>query len=327
MNELLGFPWLQTLSAAALVGSLWVYVLLDGADLGAGMLCAFQRDAAARHQLNLSLLPVWDGNETWLVLAAGGLLGLFPLAYAIILSALYVPVFTLLLALVARGMAIEYRHYAPRLFDAMLVVGSLLASASQGVIVGSLITGIPNDGQQFTGTGREWLNPFPLFCSMALITGYCLMGAGWLNWRCSGKVEARARGIIPWLSALTIVLVTGLLLWTLFLHETWRQHLLNPWLWGPLIAVAAAGLVLLWIGLTRRHGFLPMVAIQILVSCAFAALAFTLFPFIVPVNLVIQQAAAPVKTQQFLLICFGLLAPITLAYNTWAFRVFSGKIH
>lgn len=326
MNELLGFPWLQTLSAAALVGSLWVYVLLDGADLGAGMLCAFQRDAAARHQLNLSLLPVWDGNETWLVLAAGGLLGLFPLAYAIMLSALYVPVFTMLLALVARGMAIEYRHYAPRLFDVMLVVGSLLASASQGVIVGSLITGIPNDGQQFTGTGREWLSPFPLFCSMALITGYCLMGAGWLYWRCSGKIEARARGIIPWLSALTIVLVAGLLLWTLFLHETWRQHLTNPWLWGPLITVAAAGLALLWTGLTRRHAFLPMVAIQILVSCAFAALAFTLFPFIVPVNLVIQQAA-PVKTQQFLLICFGLLAPITLAYNTWAFRVFSGKIH
>lgn len=327
MSELLGLPWLQTLSAAALAGSLWVYVLLDGADLGTGMLCAFQRDADARHQLNLSLLPVWDGNETWLVLAAGGLLGLFPLAYAIMLSALYVPVFMMLLALVARGMAIEYRHYAPRLFDTMLVSGSLLASISQGVIVGTLIMGLPNDGLQFTGTGWEWLSPFPLFCSIALITGYCLMGAGWLNWRCTGSLEYRARRAIPWLSALTLVLVTGLLVWTIFLHETWRQHLLNPWLWGPLLTIAAAGLAVLWISLSRHYVFLSMAAIQILVSCAFAALAFTLFPFIVPVNLLIQQAAAPVKTQQFLLLCFGLLAPITLAYNTWAFRVFSGKIH
>ena len=121
--------------------------------------------------------------------------------------------------------------------------------------------------------------------------------------------------------------MVGVLVWTFFLHETWRHHLLNPWLWGPLITVAAAGMALLWIGLVRQQAFLPMAAIQIVVSCAFAALAFTLFPFIVPVNVLIQQAAAPVKTQQFLLICFSLLAPITLVYNTWAFRVFSGKIH
>jgi cytochrome d ubiquinol oxidase subunit II len=327
MNELFGLPWLQALSAAALAGSLWIYVLLDGADLGTGILCIFQRDASAHHQLHLSLLPVWDGNETWLVLAAGGLLGLFPLAYAIILSALYVPVFAMLLALVARGMAIEYRHYAPRIFDPMLVGGSLLASLSQGVIAGSLIAGIPNDGQHFTGTGWEWLSPFPVFCAIALVAGYCLMGAGWLNWRCTGGLEHRARRAIPWLTALTIGLLTGLLIWTFFLQETLRQHLLNPWLWGPLITVAAAGLAVLWMGLSQQHVFLPMVAIQILVSCAFAALAFTLFPFIVPVNVLIRQAAAPVQTQQFLLICFALLAPITLAYNTWAFQIFSGKIH
>jgi cytochrome d ubiquinol oxidase subunit II len=147
--------------------------------------------------------------------------------------------------------------------------------------------------------------PFPLFCSIALITGYCLMGAGWLNWRCTGSLEYRARRAIPWLSALTLVLVTGLLVWTIFLHETWRQHLLNPWLWGPLLTIAAAGLAVLWISLSRHYVFLSMAAIQILVSCAFAALAFTLFPFIVPVNLLIQQAAAPVKTQQFLLLCFA----------------------
>ncbi len=327
MNELFGLPWHQALSAAALVFSLWIYVLLDGADLGAGILCGFERDKASRHKINLSLLPVWDGNETWLVLATGGLLGLFPLAYAIILSALYVPVFAMLLALVVRGMAIEYRHYAPRIFDTMLVAGSLLVSMSQGVIVGSLIAGIPNNGQQFTGTGWEWLSPFPLFCAIALVAGYCLMGAGWLNWRCTGGLEYRARRAIPWLTTLTISLLAGLLVWSLFLQGTLRQHLLNPWLWGPLITVATAGLAVLWMGLAKQHAFLPMAAIQILVTCAFAALVFTLFPFIVPANVLIRQAAAPVQAQQFLLLCFALLAPITLAYNTWAFRIFSGKIH
>jgi len=198
MSDVLGLPWLQTLSAAALVLSVWIYVLLDGTDLGTGMLCGLQRDAASRKTINLSLLPVWDGNETWLVLAAGGLFGLFPLAYAIILSALYVPVFVMLLALVVRGMAIEYRHHAPRLFDAMLVGGSLLASLAQGTIVGCLIEGIPNDGQQFNGTGGEWFSPFPLYCALALVVGYCLMGAGWLNWRCTGALQQWGRrAIVP----------------------------------------------------------------------------------------------------------------------------------
>ena len=326
MHDFLGLPWLQALSAAALVLSLWIYVILDGTDLGAGMLFGLERDDVSRQRIHISLLPVWDGNETWLVLAAGGLLGLFPLAYAIILSALYVPVFAMLLALIARGMAIEYRPNAPRLFDAMLVGGSLLASLSQGIIVGSLIAGIPNDGQQFTGTGWEWLSPFPLFCGVALIAGYCLMGAGWLNWRCTGGQDARARRAIPGLLALTALLLAGVLLWTVSLQETWRQHLLNPWLWLPLVIGALAGLAALWLGLARGYAFLPMAAILLLVSCAFGALVFTLFPFIVPNAVLIRQAAAPPATQQFLLVSFGLLVPMTLIYNTWGFRVFSGKI-
>ncbi len=327
MENFLGLSWLQTLSAAALVLTLWIYVLLDGADLGTGILFGFQHDKNARHSINLSLLPVWDGNETWLVLAAGGLFGLFPLAYAIILSALYVPVFAMLLALVVRGMAIEYRHYAPRIFDPMLVAGSLLASLAQGVIAGSLIQGIPNDGQQFMGHGWEWFSPFPLFCAVALVSGYCLMGAGWLNWRCSGALESRARRTVPWLAALTVLLLAGLLVWSVYLREIWHQHLLNPWVWMPLASIAVAGCAGLWISIARRYAFLPLAAIQILISCAFVALVCTLFPLIVPGNILIRQAAAPPSTQQFLLINFALLAPITLLYNTWGFRVFSGKIN
>jgi cytochrome d ubiquinol oxidase subunit II len=326
MSDVLGLPWLQTLSAAALVLSVWIYVLLDGTDLGTGMLCGLQRDAASRKTINLSLLPVWDGNETWLVLAAGGLFGLFPLAYAIILSALYVPVFVMLLALVVRGMAIEYRHHAPRLFDAMLVGGSLLASLAQGTIVGCLIEGIPNDGQQFNGTGGEWFSPFPLYCALALVVGYCLMGAGWLNWRCTGALQQWGRRAIVPLGVLAALLVAGLLFWTGHLQETWRRHLLNPWLWLPLLSVAVIAAAGLGLSFALRYAFMPLAAILILVSCALGALVFTLFPFIVPINVMIHQAAAPPETQKFLLISFALLAPITLLYNSWGFRVFSGKI-
>ncbi|MDZ7320530.1 cytochrome d ubiquinol oxidase subunit II [Kosakonia sacchari] len=326
MPDILGLPWLDALCAAALALSLLIYVLLDGTDLGTGILCAFQRSPQSRHVLNLSLLPVWDGNETWLVLTAGGLLGLFPLAYGIILSALYIPVFVMLLALVMRGMAIEYRHYAPRLFDLMLVAGSLLAALAQGIIVGALLQGIATDGRQFTGSGFEWLRPFPLYCGFALICGYSLMGTGWIVWRCTGELETWGRRVMPLLAIITGLLLAGLLVWSAQLHETWRQHLFNPWLWLPLSLVAALAVALLWLGLILRRIFLPLAAVQVIVSCAFCALVFTLFPWIVPPVLSIMQTAAPPATQRFLLVMFALLVPVTLLYNSWVFRIFSGKI-
>lgn len=326
MLTILGFPWLETLSAVALAGSLLIYVLLDGTDLGAGILTVFQRSPQARQDINLSLLPVWDGNETWLVLAAGGLLGLFPLAYGIVLSALYIPLFVMMLALVVRGMAIEFRPHAPRLFDAMLFSGSLLTALAQGVVVGALMQGIATDGQQFTGTGFEWLRPFPLYCGVALALGYAWLGAGWLVWRMTGGLRAWARRLLPWLALASLLMVAGLLVWCTQLQESWRQHLLNPFLWGPSLAVTLAGMALFIVGLRKGRDFLPLLGVLVMVSVAFCLLAFTLFPWIVPPHLTLSQAAAPPATQKFLLISYGLLVPVTLLYNTWGFRLFSGKI-
>lgn len=326
MSEFFGLPWLHLLSAGALAASLWIYVLLDGTDLGVGILCGLQRSAEERKVINLSLLPVWDGNETWLVLAAGGMLGLFPLAYAIVLSALYIPLFMMLLSLIVRGMAIEYRHHAPRLFDTLLVVGSLLCALAQGIIVGTLLQGIATDGQHYTGNGFEWLRPFPLFCGVALACGYCLMGAGWLIWRATGELQRRARKTSVVLAVITVLLLALLLLWTAQLHETWRLRLINPWLWLPLsIGVLLAG-ALFYFSLALRWSFITLAAVQLFVSCAFLALVLTLFPWIVPPVLTVSQSAAPPATQKFLLVTFALLVPITLIYNSWVFYLFSGKI-
>lgn len=322
MLTILGFPWLETLSAMALAGSLLIYVLLDGTDLGAGILTGFQRSPQARQDINLSLLPVWDGNETWLVLAAGGLLGLFPLAYGIVLSALYIPLFVMMLALVMRGMAIEFRPHAPKLFDTMLISGSLLTALAQGVVVGALMQGIATDGQQFTGSAFGWLRPFPLYCGVALAVGYAWLGAGWLLWRMTGELRAWARRVLPWLALVSLLMVAVLLMWCAQLQESWRQHLLNPYLWGP----SLAGMALFVVGLRKGREFLPLLGVLVMVSVAFCVLAFTLFPWIVPPHLTLSQAAAPPTTQKFLLISYGLLVPVTLLYNTWGFRLFSGKI-
>jgi cytochrome d ubiquinol oxidase subunit II len=254
------------------------------------------------------------------------LLGLFPLAYGIILSALYIPVFVMVLALVMRGMAIEYRHYASRLFDLMLVAGSLLAALAQGIIVGALLQGIATDGRQFTGNGFEWLRPFPLYCGLALVCGYSLMGAGWIIWRCTGELEMWGRRVMPWLAIVTGLLLAGLLAWTTQLYETWRQHLFNIWLWLPLLLVGVLAVALFGVGLILRRPFLPLAGVLVMVCCAFCALVFTLFPWIVPPVLSITQTAAPPATQRFLLWTFALLVPVTLFYNSWVFRIFSGKI-
>ncbi|WP_413728930.1 cytochrome d ubiquinol oxidase subunit II [Sodalis sp. RH22] len=322
---------LQLLSAAALAFSVLIYVLLDGTDLGVGMLYAFNRAEADRQVMTLSLLPVWDGNETWLVLGGGGLLALFPAAYAILLSALYLPVFLMLLALIARGMAIEYRDRAdPQKrwrFDLMLMGGSALAAAGQGVIMGTFIQGIPHDGAHYTGGGWEWLGVFPLFCGLALMAGYALLGACWLIWRTEGMLQARARALARRLGPLALALVALLTLWTCGLHEEYRRHLsdLRFTLPAALLLLAVAGGFRR--ALSARVALLPLCLALGGVVLTFALLLLAVYPAMIPPRLSISAASSPPLSQGFVLIGFAVLIPITLAYNTFGFWVFRGKIH
>ncbi len=322
---------IQQLSAAALAFSVLVYVLLDGTDLGVGMLYALNRGEEDRHIMTLSLLPVWDGNETWLVLGGGGLLALFPAAYSILFSALYIPAFMMLLALVARGMAIEYRDRARpgrrRIFDALLMGGSALAAASQGLIMGVFIQGIPHDGVRYTGDGWEWLGIFPAFCALALMAGYALLGAGWLVWRTEGGLQARARRHGRVLGALALVLILLLLVHTWGLHGAYRRHLSDLRFSLPLAALLLLLAGGFWWAPAGRFPMLPLCMTLGGVAVAFAALLLAVYPAIIPPGLSLHAAAAPALSQGFLLIGFAVLIPVTLAYNTYGFWVFRGKIH
>lgn len=322
----LSLPPLTLLSAMALACGVLIYVLLDGTDLGVGLLASFQ-SVQARQQMNLTLLPVWDGNETWLVLTAGALLAMFPVAFSILYSALYLPVYIMLLALIVRGVAIEFRHQRPALFDPLFIAGSWIASLSQGATMGAWIEGVQHNGQHFTGGPLAWLSPFSLYCAVSLSAGYALLGACWLIWRCEGELAAFGRRKALRLAPLTAALLAGLVIWTMQLHESYRLHLLAWRYSGPLALIALLALAGLGAALRRRREFLPLAMTLTLFIAAFGGMLLAVFPYLLPPDLLLTQAAAPPATQKLMLVAFGAFVPITLIYNSWGFWIFRGKIH
>ncbi|WP_449432701.1 cytochrome d ubiquinol oxidase subunit II [Pseudomonas putida] len=326
--SLLGVDWLTLLSAGALAFSVIVYVLLDGTDLGVGMLMLGNRADEDRETLALTILPVWDANETWLVLGGGGMLALFPVAYAILLPALYLPFLLMFMALILRAVGLEFREHLPKkgLADATLLAGSLVATLCQGLILGALIQGVPHSGGQYSGNGWEWLAVFPLSCAAALAVGYLWLGACWLYWRTEGSLHERARGHAQILCGLTVVALSGVLMMTLGLDERYWRRLSHAWVVIPTgIAVGGllTGFALAW--KTERH-WMPLVFALAMIVVAFMLMLVALFPTVIPPTLTLDQAAASPSTQIFILVGFTLVVPLTLAYNTWGFKVFAGKV-
>jgi cytochrome d ubiquinol oxidase subunit II len=323
--------WITLLSAAVLGFSVLNYVLLDGTDLGVGVLLGLTRCCKHRRAMAVTILPIWDANETWLVLGGGGLLALFPLAYAVLLPALYLPFIAMFLALILRAVALEFRDYSKsyrmkRMVDGLLLIGSLLAGATQGIVLGALVQGVPNQNGQYSGDGWEWSGLFPLYCGAVLVVGYTWLGACWLYWRTVEDLQHRSGRQARALAIVTMILLAVLVIWTATLDAQYAHRLSNRLVWLPVAILLTALLISFTLSFRSRRQYLPLFSALGIFVLAFALMVAALFPLIVPPNLTLQDAASCPTSQIFMLVGFAVLIPVTLLYNTYGFRVFSGKV-
>ncbi|RKT47365.1 cytochrome d ubiquinol oxidase subunit II [Thiocapsa rosea] len=316
--------------SVVLAFAILVYVLLDGFDLGVGILFALDRDETHRQQMMGSIAPVWDGNETWLVLIGTTLFGAFPVVYAIFLAAFYLPVALLLVALILRGVAFEFRYKDKRhrwLWDLGFVLGSVIAAFIQGAAIGAMVAGIAVQDGRFIGGPFDWLSPFSVLCGLGLVVGYALLGAGWLVLKTEGGLRDWAYAWLPRLLAGVIGVVVLALTATLVGDfEVVRRWLAQPWLFAfPLLASAAAwGL---WRGVQARRDWQPWLMASALFVTAFAMLAGSFWPWIVPYHLTVEQAAAPTSSLSFLFYGIGLVVlPVIMVYTAVVYWIFRGKV-
>lgn len=308
------------------------YVLLDGFDLGVGILYAFAPSRKSRKLIMNSIAPVWDGNETWLILGAVGLLAAFPLAFAIIFPAVYFPVLIMLLALIFRGVAFEF-HFSEAehatMWDWGFSLGSLIATFAQGVILGAFIQGFSVDGRAFVGSSWDCFTPFSLFTGLGLVFGYTLLGAGWLILKTEGElqVSARRQGRICLIAVfLAIVIVSA---WTPFVDDSVQQRWFT---WPNLLYFSSIPFLTLilavyeWRLLKKSSDIMPFLGALALFFLTYLNLVISLFPMIVPHHFTLWQAASSVDTQFFLLVGTLILLPIILIYTAWSYWVFWGKV-
>jgi cytochrome d ubiquinol oxidase subunit II len=324
----LAFVWAGLIAFAVLA-----YVVLDGFDLGVGILFPFVKGEANRDEMMNSVAPVWDGNETWLVLGGGGLFAVFPLAYAIVMPALYAPITVMLLGLIFRGVAFEFRWKTRRgqfLWDWAFAGGSTAAAFAQGIALGALVQGIPVADRAYAGGWWDWLTPFSVLTGIALVIGYALLGATWLIWKTEKHVQDRAYEIAQWAAPATLLLIAVVSAWTPFLNDVYMRR----WFGWPhiLLAVPVPLLVLLTgrtllRGLAMRRERSPFLASLALFVLCFAGLGISFYPHIVPNSVTIWEAAAPDNSLAFLLVGAGVLIPVILAYTAYSYWVFRGKVN
>jgi cytochrome d ubiquinol oxidase subunit II len=310
----------------------FLYVLLDGFDLGVGILYGFAPNRDARNLVMNSIAPIWDGNETWLVLGSVGLLAAFPIAFAIIIPAVYFPILIMLLALVFRGTAFEFRFRDAEhrtFWDHAFNYGSAIATFAQGVVLGSFIQGFENDGKHFTGGSFDCFTPFSIFTGVALVFGYALLGAGWLILKTEGELQdwARRLGRICFLAVCLAVLVVSL--WTPFAFPTIAARWFswpNIAFLAPVPIVTAALAVWEWWALSRKTEIVPFAVAVLLFAMSYLGVAISLWPTIVPHNITLWEAASSPSTQAFLAVGTLFLLPVILMYTGWSYWVFRGKV-
>lgn len=323
--------WLPLLAAAVVAAGVILYVVLDGFDLGVGILFPLYPVESERDQMMNSVAPFWDGNETWLILGGNGLLVAFPLAYAIIMPALYVPLIVMLLALIFRGVAFEFRWVAKprhRKWDIAFAAGSTIAAFAQGTMLGGLLGGIRIEGDRFAGGALDFLSPFAVMCGLGLVVGYALIGACWLIMKTGGHVEEQARRHARPLLAALLAFIVLVSLWTPLEFERIRARWFawpNLLYLSPVPMVTALLGLACWRGIVRRTSLAFYSAVGLFVL-SFIGLVISNAPYLVPPQLTLWDAAASPESQAFILIGVAIILPFILGYTVFVYYTFRGKV-
>jgi cytochrome d ubiquinol oxidase subunit II len=315
---------------AVLAISILLYVLLDGFDLGIGILFGLTRSEARRRAMLNAVAPLWDGNETWLVVTGVVLFGAFPVVYAILFSALYLPLLVMLVGLILRGVAFEFRDKTKRMrwvWDAGFAGGSFVATFIQGLTVGALVAGLPIANGNYTGGDFGWFSPFAALCGIGLCLGYALLGACWLVKKCEADIRELAYRQIPYLSAGLLVFLIIVFVYALAEHlEVMGRWIERPYLIAFPALGAVAGIAFAW-SVRRRRDDWPFAMVALIFIAAFGTLAISFWPYMIPFAITIDQAAAPHSSLAFMFWGEGLFVfPLMLLYTVISYRVFRGKV-
>jgi len=316
--------------AGVLACAILLYAILDGFDLGVGILFGTTKDEAHRARMMDTIAPFWDGNETWLVVIGAGLFAAFPDVYAVFLGAFYLPVLLLLVGLIFRGIAFEFRFRSERMrriWDGGFFLGSTLVAFVQGAAIGAMMRGIPVTNGQFAGTPFGWLHPFAILTGIGLVLGYALLGAGWLVLKSEGELRDWAHRRVVWLAA-GVLVVLALAFTITFDYSVLARSDLQTRRWGlafPAIGVLA--LAALAFGVHRkRHDAVPFAMTVLFFVAAFLSLGVMFWPYMIPYSITVGQAAAPDASLQFLFYGGVVVLPVIAAYTIGVYWVFRGKV-
>lgn len=316
-----------------IVFAMLMYIIMDGFDLGIGILFLFIKNINERNMMIKTVAPVWDGNETWLVLGGAALYGAFPLAYAVIIDALSLPLTLMLIGLIFRGVAFEFRLQAtPKhrpFWDKAFIGGSLLATFCQGVSVGAVLNGFEVTGREYSGSALSWLAPFPIFCGIGLVIAYALLGCTWLIMKTEGILHSKMSKLATPLTLVLLVVLGVVSIWTPITYPNIAQR----WFSTPnlfwLLPVPLFVIIFSW-GILKsvmtHASSLPFLLTLGLVFLGFGGLGISIWPNIIPPSVSIWQAASPLQSQLFMLYGGLLIIPVVLAYTFWSYYVFRGKI-